>query len=126
MATARPAAGRARPCGLTVIRHRSTRADAAAHYRESAEHHVPEQAATEAERLLADGTDAVVLGGIRQTARSPERPRHRAAVTPRSGAAGSRPGSGPRARRISSTLCLASPKSMPLFSRKNSGFCTPA
>ncbi|AOP50236.1 nuclear transport factor 2 family protein [Streptomyces lydicus] len=52
------------------IRHRSTRADAAAHYRELAAHHVPGQAATEIERLLVDGADAVVLGEIRQTARS--------------------------------------------------------
>ncbi|MEU7642201.1 nuclear transport factor 2 family protein [Streptomyces sp. NPDC039016] len=52
------------------IRHRSTRADAAAHYRELAEHHVPGQAATEIERILVDGRDAVVLGEIRQTARS--------------------------------------------------------
>ncbi|PDP87342.1 ketosteroid isomerase [Glycomyces fuscus] len=52
------------------IRHRSTRADAAAHYREIAEHHVPEQAGTEVERILVDGDDAVVLGEIRQTARA--------------------------------------------------------
>ncbi|WP_324786989.1 nuclear transport factor 2 family protein [Streptomyces sp. H51] len=52
------------------IRHRSTRADAAAHYRELAEHHEPGQAATELERVLVDGGDAVVLGEIRQTARS--------------------------------------------------------
>lgn len=52
------------------IRHRSTRADAAAHYRELAAHHVPGQAATEIERILIDGNDAVVLGEIRQTARS--------------------------------------------------------
>ncbi|MEU5896856.1 MULTISPECIES: nuclear transport factor 2 family protein [unclassified Streptomyces] len=51
------------------IRHRSTRADAAAHYRELAEHHVPEHAATEVERILVDRDDAVVLGEIRQTAR---------------------------------------------------------
>ncbi|MGW1777244.1 nuclear transport factor 2 family protein [Streptomyces sp. NPDC002104] len=51
------------------IRHRSTRADAAAHYRELAEHHVPEHVATEVERILVDGSDAVVLGEIRQTAR---------------------------------------------------------
>ncbi|WP_236242604.1 nuclear transport factor 2 family protein [Streptomyces sp. CC228A] len=51
------------------IRHRSTRADAAAHFRELAEHHVPGQAATAVERLLVDGRDAVVLGEIRQTAR---------------------------------------------------------
>ncbi|MEV1068737.1 nuclear transport factor 2 family protein [Streptomyces sp. NPDC050263] len=52
------------------IRRRSTRADAAAHYRELAEHHVPGEAATEIERILVDGDDAVVLGEIRQTARS--------------------------------------------------------
>ncbi|MGI5171212.1 nuclear transport factor 2 family protein [Spirillospora sp. CA-253888] len=51
------------------IRHRSSRADAAAHYRELAEHHVPEQVATEVERVLVDGDEAVVLGEIRQTAR---------------------------------------------------------
>ncbi|MFJ1784243.1 nuclear transport factor 2 family protein [Streptomyces anulatus] len=51
------------------IRHRSTRADAAAHYRELAEYHVPEEVATEVERVLVDGSDAVVLGVIRQTAR---------------------------------------------------------
>ncbi|WP_331748250.1 nuclear transport factor 2 family protein (plasmid) [Streptomyces sp. NBC_00984] len=51
------------------IRHRSTRADAAAHYRELAEHHLPEHVATEVERILIDGNDAVVLGEIRQTAR---------------------------------------------------------
>ncbi|MFE9118768.1 nuclear transport factor 2 family protein [Streptomyces sp. NPDC007172] len=52
------------------IRHRSTRADAAAHYRELAEYHVPEDVATEVEqRILIDGDDAVVLGEIRQTAR---------------------------------------------------------
>ncbi|WP_030840078.1 nuclear transport factor 2 family protein [Streptomyces hygroscopicus] len=52
------------------IRHRSTRADVADHFRELARHHVPEQAATEVERILVDGDDAVVLGEIRQTARS--------------------------------------------------------
>jgi uncharacterized protein len=31
---------------------------------------VPEQAATEVERVLIDGNDVVVLGEIRQTARS--------------------------------------------------------
>ncbi|MFB6815633.1 nuclear transport factor 2 family protein [Streptomyces sp. NPDC056347] len=58
-------------CAATPwIRHRSTRADAAAHYREIAEHHLPEHVATEIERILVDGTDAVVLGEIRQTARA--------------------------------------------------------
>ncbi|WP_242888147.1 nuclear transport factor 2 family protein [Actinomadura litoris] len=52
------------------IRHRATRADAAAHFREIAEHHVPEDVATQVERVLVDGADAVVLGEIRQTARS--------------------------------------------------------
>jgi ketosteroid isomerase-like protein len=50
------------------IRHRSTRADAAAHYRELAAHHRPGAAATAIERVLVDGGDAVVLGEIRQTA----------------------------------------------------------
>ncbi|QIQ03545.1 nuclear transport factor 2 family protein [Streptomyces liangshanensis] len=52
------------------IRHRSTRADAAAHFRELAEHHVPEEAATAIEGIFVDGQDAVVLGEIRQTARA--------------------------------------------------------
>lgn len=52
------------------IRYRSTRADATAHYRELAAHHVPGQAATKIERILVDGDHAVVLGEIRQTARS--------------------------------------------------------
>lgn len=50
-------------------RHRSSRADAAEHYRQLGEHHLPEQAATAIERILVDGADAVVLGEIRQTAR---------------------------------------------------------
>ncbi|MFI6577968.1 nuclear transport factor 2 family protein [Nocardiopsis sp. NPDC050513] len=56
------------------IRHRSSRADASAHFRELTEHHVPEQAATRVERVLVDGQEAVVLGEIRQTARSTGRP----------------------------------------------------
>lgn len=52
------------------IRHRATRSDAADHFRELAEHHVPGQAATEIERVLVDGENAVVLGEIRQTARA--------------------------------------------------------
>lgn len=52
------------------IRYRSTRADATAHYRELAAHHVPGKAATKIERILVDGDHAVVLGEIRQTARS--------------------------------------------------------
>ncbi|MDO0924545.1 nuclear transport factor 2 family protein [Streptomyces sp. TG1A-8] len=50
------------------IRHRRTRADAAAHYRALAAHHVPEEADTAVERILVDGEDAVVLGVVRQTA----------------------------------------------------------
>ncbi|WP_406008357.1 nuclear transport factor 2 family protein [Streptomyces sp. NBC_00637] len=61
--------GRARSA-TPWIRRRATRADVADHYRELAEHHVPGQAATEIERVLVDGEDAVVLGEIRQTARS--------------------------------------------------------
>ncbi|AGP56379.1 nuclear transport factor 2 family protein [Streptomyces rapamycinicus] len=52
------------------IRHRSTRADVVDHFGELARHHVPGEAATEIERILVDGDDAVVLGEIRQTARS--------------------------------------------------------
>ncbi|MET9557578.1 nuclear transport factor 2 family protein [Streptomyces sp. NPDC006645] len=52
------------------IRHRTSRADAAANYRELREHHVPEEVGTEIERILVDGNDAVVTGEIRQTARS--------------------------------------------------------
>ncbi|MGY0071464.1 nuclear transport factor 2 family protein [Streptomyces sp. QTS137] len=56
------------------IRHRAIRADVAAHYRELAAHHVPDVAATEIERILVDGDDAVVFGEIRQTARPTGRP----------------------------------------------------
>ncbi|WP_210569936.1 nuclear transport factor 2 family protein [Streptomyces sp. GESEQ-4] len=56
------------------IRPRATRADAAAHYRELAAHHVPGEAATEIKRVLVDGADAVVLGEIRQTAKATGRP----------------------------------------------------
>ena len=52
------------------IRHRSGRADAAEHYRQITEHHVPEKVDTQVERILVDGDDAVVLGEIRQTSRS--------------------------------------------------------
>ncbi|MEU1980758.1 nuclear transport factor 2 family protein [Nocardia sp. NPDC019395] len=56
------------------MRQRATRADAAAHYRELARHHVPDEAGTVIERILVDGPDAVILGEIRQTARSTGRP----------------------------------------------------
>ncbi|MFK4103341.1 nuclear transport factor 2 family protein [Streptomyces sp. NPDC019531] len=56
------------------IRHRATRADAAAHFRDLAAHHVPGGAGTRVERILVDGADAVVLGEIRQTAAATGRP----------------------------------------------------
>ena len=56
------------------IRHRATRADAAAHFRELGAHHVDGEAATEIERVLVDGEAAVVPGEIRQTARPTGRP----------------------------------------------------
>ncbi|WP_167478517.1 nuclear transport factor 2 family protein [Nocardia arthritidis] len=56
------------------IRHRSTRDDAAEHYREIIRHHVPEEVGTVIERILVDGPDAVVLGEIRQTARTTGHP----------------------------------------------------
>lgn len=52
------------------IRHRTCGADAVAHYGLIGEHHVPEEVGTRVERVLVDGADAVVLGEIRQTARS--------------------------------------------------------
>ncbi|WP_280381911.1 nuclear transport factor 2 family protein [Nocardia wallacei] len=55
------------------IARRGTRADAARHYRQLAEHHVPEAVGTQIERILVDGSDAVVLGEIRQTARATDR-----------------------------------------------------
>jgi ketosteroid isomerase-like protein len=58
------------------IRDRSTRDDVVAHWRQLAEHHVPEDAGTKIERVLVDegGSDVVLLGEIRQTARSTGRP----------------------------------------------------
>ncbi|MEU8136873.1 nuclear transport factor 2 family protein [Streptodolium elevatio] len=55
------------------IRHRSSRADAAEHFRRLGEYHVPEEAATVVERVLVDGAHAVVFGEIRQTARPTRR-----------------------------------------------------
>ncbi|WP_433580452.1 nuclear transport factor 2 family protein [Nocardia brasiliensis] len=55
------------------IRHRATRADVAEHFREIARHHVPEEVGTVVERILVDGSDAVILGEIRQTARPTRR-----------------------------------------------------
>ncbi|UQA97556.1 nuclear transport factor 2 family protein [Streptomyces halobius] len=54
---------------MPAIRHRSTRADVADHFRSLAEHHIPEEADTRIERILVDGDDAVLQGEIRQTAR---------------------------------------------------------
>ncbi|OPC78115.1 ketosteroid isomerase [Embleya scabrispora] len=51
------------------IRHRTTGAEAAEHFRLIAEHHVPDRVDTTVERVLVDGAHAVVLGEIRQTAR---------------------------------------------------------
>ncbi|WP_227025699.1 nuclear transport factor 2 family protein [Streptomyces fodineus] len=50
------------------IRHRSTRADAAAHVRAPTAHHVRERADTRVERILVDGEAAVVPGVVRQAA----------------------------------------------------------
>lgn len=55
------------------IRHRSSRADAAEHYRHIGEHHLPDEVGTVVERVLVDGTHAVVFGEIRQTARPTRR-----------------------------------------------------
>ncbi|MDL4774929.1 MULTISPECIES: nuclear transport factor 2 family protein [Thermomonosporaceae] len=52
------------------IRPRFTAEDAAAHFREISDHHVPEKAASEIHRILVDGPDAVVLATIVQTARA--------------------------------------------------------
>ncbi|WTW95571.1 nuclear transport factor 2 family protein [Streptomycetaceae bacterium NBC_01309] len=67
-----PAAEHGRPA-TPWIRHRSSRADAAEHFRQIGEHHVPEEVATVVERVLVDGPHAVVLGEIRQTARPTRR-----------------------------------------------------
>ncbi|MBB5911137.1 hypothetical protein BJY24_000004 [Nocardia transvalensis] len=56
------------------IRLRATGSDAIAHFREIADHHVPEEVGTVVERILVDGPDAVGLGEIRQTARPTGRP----------------------------------------------------
>ncbi|MET9657030.1 nuclear transport factor 2 family protein [Streptomyces sp. NPDC006510] len=56
------------------IRPRSTRADVAGHFREIAAFHVPEKSAGTVSRVLVDGTDAIVLGDIRQTVKATGRP----------------------------------------------------
>ncbi|GAA2795185.1 nuclear transport factor 2 family protein [Saccharopolyspora taberi] len=51
------------------IRERSTRAEAADHFRELAGFHVPEHNGSGVSRILVDGDDAVILCEIRQRAR---------------------------------------------------------
>ena len=51
------------------IRHRSTRAGVAEHFRLIAEHHVPEESSATVHAVLVDGADAVVLGEFRNTAK---------------------------------------------------------
>ncbi|MEW2357662.1 nuclear transport factor 2 family protein [Spirillospora sp. NPDC029432] len=52
------------------IRSRTTREEAAAHFRELREYHVPEKNASQVHQILVDGTDAVVLATIAQTVRA--------------------------------------------------------
>lgn len=52
------------------IRHRSTRADVADHYRQIAAAHVPESASVEITGVLVDGPDALVMGSIGNTVRA--------------------------------------------------------
>jgi uncharacterized protein len=52
------------------IRERSTRADVADHFRALNDFHVPEKRGGTTPRILVDGTDAVVLGEIRQTVKA--------------------------------------------------------
>jgi ketosteroid isomerase-like protein len=56
------------------IRPRSTRADVADHFREIAAFHVPEKSAGTVSGVLVDGTDAIVLGDIRQTVEATGKP----------------------------------------------------
>ncbi|MEV4605062.1 nuclear transport factor 2 family protein [Amycolatopsis sp. NPDC049253] len=56
------------------IRPRFTRADVADHFREIAAFHVPEKSAGTVSRVLIDGTEAVVLGDIRQTVKATGKP----------------------------------------------------
>jgi uncharacterized protein len=51
------------------IRPRSTRAGVAEHFRLIAEHHVPGESSATVGAVLVDGTDAVVLGELRNTAK---------------------------------------------------------
>jgi len=51
------------------IRHRSTRAGVADHFRLIAEHHVAEESTATLTAVLVDGADAVVLGEFHNTAK---------------------------------------------------------
>jgi ketosteroid isomerase-like protein len=51
------------------IRHRSTRAGVADHFRLIAEHHVPDESSATVGAVLVDGTDAMVLGEFHNTAK---------------------------------------------------------
>jgi hypothetical protein len=51
------------------IRHRSTRAGVADHFRLIAEHHVPDESSATVGAVLVDGTDAVVVGRFHNTAK---------------------------------------------------------
>jgi uncharacterized protein len=52
------------------IRPRSTRAEVVEHFEALRQFHVPEQNASSVSKILVDGSDAVVLGWIRQTVRA--------------------------------------------------------
>jgi ketosteroid isomerase-like protein len=54
---------------LPWIRHRSTRAGVAEHFRLIAEHHVAEQSAAEVHSVLVDGAEAVVFGEFHNMAK---------------------------------------------------------
>lgn len=56
------------------IRPRATRADVADHFREIGAAHIPEKAGASVERVLVEGTDAVVLGDIHQTVKATGEP----------------------------------------------------
>lgn len=52
------------------IHPRCSRADAADHFRAIATFHIPEKSAGTVSRVLIDGTEAVILGDIRQTVKA--------------------------------------------------------
>jgi uncharacterized protein len=56
------------------IRHRSTRAGVAEHFRLLAEHQVPGESSLRVDAVLVDGADAVVLGEVSHTAKPTGRP----------------------------------------------------